>query len=139
MPVNFARRCLSLSLFLLAFPACGLLQPGQRLLHIEIEQDGKLVFSGIRGVPDSTPVKQMWDVVGGIPFKAAGDEVAGATDQDAESANLTGKVVIRIKHVDRILAETTVSQLQLTRSADKATWVLAADEAERIRRQVNSR
>ncbi len=36
--------------------------PGQRLLTVQIESDGNVVYEGIRGVPDNTPVFEMWDV-----------------------------------------------------------------------------
>jgi len=92
MQTKLIRVWLPLSLFLLALSACGLLQPGQRLLQIEIEQDGKSVFSGIRGVPDSTPVKQMWDVVDDVPFEAAADVVPGTADSDTDSLTLAAAV-----------------------------------------------
>jgi hypothetical protein len=47
MQTSLVRVWLPLSLFLLALSACGLLQPGQRLLHFEIEQDGKLAFVAV--------------------------------------------------------------------------------------------
>ena len=137
MQHNLVRLCPALLLFLLALSACGLLQPGQRLLHIEIEQDGEPAFSGIRGVPDSTPVKRMWDVLDDVLFEASADVVAGTTDRDADSVTLTGKVVIRIKHVDRILAETTISELQLVRTDSTPPWTLAAGEGERVRSKAN--
>ena len=139
MQLNLVRLCLPPLLFLLAVPSCRFPHVGQRLLDIEIEQDGKPAFSGIRGVRDDMPVKQMWDVLGDVPFEASGDEVPGTTDRDADSVTLTGKVLIRIKHVDRVLAETTVSELKLVRSGGTPTWMLAAGEGQRIRGQVSGR
>ena len=135
MQTNLLRVWFPLSLFLLALPACDALHPGQRLLHIEIEQDEKLAFSGIRGVPDSTPVKRMWDVLDDVPFEASDNAVPGTADSDAASVKLTGKVLIRIKHVDRVLAATTISELKLVRSGGSAAWTLAAGEGRRIRGQ----
>ena len=137
MQLHLVRLCLPLLFFLLGVPSCELPHVGQRLLHIEIEQNGKPAFSGIRGVRDDMPVKQMWDVLGDVTFEASGDEVLGTTDKDADSVTLTGKVLIRIKHVDRVLAETTVSELKLARSGGTSTWMLAAGEGQRIRGQVN--
>lgn len=157
MQTNRVHLWFSSSLMLLAIPACGLLQPGQRLLHFEIEHDGKLAFSGIRGVPDSTPVKRMWDVVGDVPFEAAGDVAPGVADSetasvaptgevvvrskhvDSISVTLTGKVLIRIKHVEVVLAETAVSELKLVRAGSTSSWTLAAGEGERIGRQASGR
>ena len=137
MQTKLIRVWLPLSLFLLALPACGLLQPGQRLLHIEIEQEGDSVFSGIRGVPDSTPVKRMWDVLDDVRFEAAAYVLPGTVDSDTDSLTLSGKVVVQIKHVNTVLAETSVSELKLVRSVGTSTWTLAAGEGQRIRQQVN--
>jgi hypothetical protein len=137
MQFNLVRLCAPLLLFLIAVPSCGLPHVGLRLLHIDIVQDGTPAFSGICGVPDDTPINQMWDVLGDVPLEAFGDEAPGTTDKDADAVTLTGKVLIRIKHVDRVLAETTVSELKLVRSGGTSTWTLAAGEGERIRRQIS--
>lgn len=137
MQSSLVRVCLPLLLFLLAVPSCRFPHVGQRLLDIDIVQDGKPVFSGIRGVPDDTPVKQMWDVVDDVQFHASGDEVPGTTDNGADSVTLTGKISIRIKHVDNFLADTTVSELKLVRSGGSPTWTFATGEGQRIRQQVN--
>ena len=137
MQLNPGRLCLPVLLFLIAVASCRFPHVGMQLLDIDIVQDGKPVFSGIRGVRDDMPVKQMWDVLGDVPFEASGDEVPGTTDRDADFVTLTGKVLIRIKHVDRVLAESTVSELKLVRSGGTSTWMLAAGEGQRIRGQVN--
>jgi hypothetical protein len=77
------------SLMLLAIPACGLLQPGQRLLHFEIEQDGKLAFSGIRGVPDYRAHRRAW-----IPRGAPGRGQVAAWE---ERTGISGRTYNRVK------------------------------------------
>jgi hypothetical protein len=137
MQFNLGRHCLPLLLFLLAVPSCRLPHVGQRLLHIHIVQDGKPVLSGIRGVPDNTPVNQMWDVIDDVSLETSANELLRTDENDADSLTLTGKVLIRIKHVDKVLAESTVSELKLVRSGGTSTWTLAAGEGERIRKVVN--
>lgn len=137
MPLNLVRLCLPPLLLLLAVPSCRFPHVGLRLLDIDIVHDGKLAFTGIWGIPDNTSFKQVWDVLGDVPFKASGDEIPDTTDKDTDSVTLTGKVLIRIKHVDRVLAEAELSELKLVRSGGRSTWMLAAGEGQRIRGQVN--
>jgi hypothetical protein len=139
MQLNLVRLCLPLLFFLLGVPSCRFPNVRLRLLDIDIVHDGKLAFIGIWGIRDNTSFKQVWDVLGDVPFEASGDEIPGTTDKDADSVTLTGKVLIRIKHVDKVLAETTVSELKLVRSDGTPMWMLAAGEGQRIRGQVSGR
>ena len=98
---------------------------GQRLLTIQIEVDGKVMFEGIRGVPDTMAVNDMWDVLSDVSFEAR-------TDQ-APSAELNGNVIVRIKHVDRELATAQLNTLSLQSDPSGSKWVIGKDESERIK------
>lgn len=118
-----------LILFCLALPSCGHL--GQRLLHIEIELDGQVTFEGIRGVPDNMPVDEMWDVLGDVHFEIDEDAVSHL---DALTQDLTGSIVVRIKHVDDELGMASLSSLSLSREAIGSSWLLGDGETDRVKR-----
>jgi hypothetical protein len=105
--------------------------PGQRLLTIQIESDGNVVYEGIRGVPDSTPVDGMWEVLGDVPFEPTDTQAHRTEDENANERTLNGTVVLRIKHVDKELASASVEELALHYSDGK--WLLDAAEVSRIK------
>jgi hypothetical protein len=111
--------------------SCG--HVGQRLLHIEIELDGKVVFTGIRGVRDDMPENQMWDVLPEVVFEVAAGPDGPGEDGGEKSRTLTGKIVVRIKHVDRELASTTLPSLTLSREPGSKSWSLSRAQAERVK------
>jgi hypothetical protein len=98
---------------------------GQRLLTIQIEHNGRPAFEGTRGVPDNMPVNRMWDVLDDVPFTA--------NTEQPHTNELSGDVVVRIKHVDRELASAKLEQLTLRPDADRLSWSLDQDETERIK------
>jgi hypothetical protein len=121
-----------LALFFLAVTSCG--HVGQRLLHIEIERDGKIAFEGIRGVPDNMPVEQMWDVLGDVPFETTADSLG----TDVRTFALDGNVVVRIKHVDRELGLASLTTLSLHRDATSSSWRLSDGETGRVKQAVTN-
>ncbi|MEO1527259.1 MAG: hypothetical protein AAFX06_17605 [Planctomycetota bacterium] len=110
---------------------------GQRLLKYEIEVDGQVRYIGMRGVVDSTPVEEMWNELGQVVFEpvqsATTPAVNPAGDEEVSGARLLeGKIVVRIRHVDRELA--TASLPKLTIPADQAaSWNLEDLDVQRIR------
>jgi hypothetical protein len=104
--------------------SCG--HVGQRLLTIQIELDGQVVFEGRRGVPDNMAVDKMWDVLADVSFKAK-------TEQQPPD-EINGDVVVRIKHVDRELTSAKLKTLSLRPGVNDSTWSLGKDEAERVKR-----
>jgi hypothetical protein len=117
---------------LLLFTTASCVHVGQRLLTIQIELDGQVAFEGIRGVPDNMPVEQMWDVLDDVSFKSVDTETTSRlSDQKARS--LEGRVVVRIKHVDRELANTSLTSLTLAKDTTGGSWLLPADEVKRIK------
>ena len=117
-------------------PVCGLCvlllvacaPPGQRLLRFEIELDGEVMFTGIRGVPDQMPVDEMWHVLSEVSFEAAPANTVQAT----ASESLSGEIVVRIQHTGETLASATLEALALTRDSANATWHLSETEASRV-------
>lgn len=107
--------------------------PGQRLLTIQIEVEGNPEYEGVRGVPDSTPVAQMWDVLGDVRFKPTTTKASSQNAAPLDSQVLEGAIVVRIMHVNDELA--TASRSKLTLRYDDATdaWKLEQTEVERIR------
>jgi hypothetical protein len=120
-------------LLCIALAVTSCVHVGQRLLHIEVELDGKVAFEGIRGVPDNTPVEQMWDVLNGVPFEMTADYADSLSDPDEQTRTLNGNVVVRIRHVDHELAVASLSSLALERGGSDSSWFLSDGEANRVK------
>ena len=84
-----------------------------------------MAFEGKRGVPDNTPVDEMWNELGEVSFKA---KTAGPVSEE-----LDGDVVIRIKHVDRELAKVSLTALSLQADTAESAWSIDSAEGERIK------
>ena len=127
---HLLRRVLLAAPLAMALAGCG----GQRLLTIEILQDGKVVLSGIRGVPDSTPVDPMWNELDDLEFESS--KKLPGDDEGSDATTLAGESIVRIRHTDNVLAEKKVSDLKLTKvkDKDKHLWKLADGEADRVRK-----
>jgi hypothetical protein len=108
---------------------------GQRLLHIEIECDGDVVFTGMRGVRDDMPVEEMWNTLSDVPFELAADSTVTVTGEDEQTCKLTGNVVVRIKHVESELAAISLSSISLTRNEENDSWSLSKDQSEQFRNE----
>ena len=116
---------------LLATVSC--LHYGQRLLTIQIERDGQVVFEGIRGVPDNMPIKEMFDVVGSVAFKSTAADTKASGGSETQARSLAGKIVVRIKHVDLELASATLETLSLHSDATGAAWSIGETEVARLK------
>jgi hypothetical protein len=106
---------------------------GARLLHVQIEVDGVTTLEGIRGVPDNMPVEEMWDVLTKVPFQPTGGATATPDSADAKTWSLSGTIVVRIKHVDRVLASATLTSLSLNKDMSGTAWSLPRNEVSRIK------
>ena len=111
----------------------GCLPAGQRLLSVEIELNGQVVFEGIRGVPDSTPRIEMWDILPDTPLRATDDASELIRDEQTTLAD----AVVRISHVESTLLSANVESLQLVAS-DQQTWRISAANADQIRKSHES-
>jgi len=126
---------------LLSAVSCTQEHVGQRLLTIQIELDGDVVFQGIRGVPDDMPNGEMWKVLGSVSFETTGTggenahiglSVEAVTGTPVIS--LEGDVVVRIKHVDReMLLPIPLERLSLKQEGKSfSSWFLEEVEVQRI-------
>ena len=130
---NYTRICLAALLCLLVTSLSCMPTPGQRLLTVQIDLDGNVVYEGIRGVPDNTPVVEMWDVLGDVPFEPTATENNGTEDGESNGRTLEGTIVVRIKHVNRELANASLEGLTLRSNDAEASWSLDAAEVARIK------
>ncbi|MHC5026642.1 MAG: hypothetical protein ACYTGR_07785 [Planctomycetota bacterium] len=113
-------------LLLLALASCA--PPGQRLLDVEIEVEGQVVFEGFRGVRDTMEVERMWEVIGDIAF----DPAAGTPLDSLEPVEvLEGMIVVRIRHTGDELATASLASVSLAMNPSTKTWSL--DDASRQR------
>lgn len=117
----------SLFLLLILLSGCSL---GQRLLTVEVRVDDEVRFQGIRGVVDSTPVPEMWNVVPDVPLSAA------AEAPDGSNCELNGNISIHILHGSRELTRADLKSVSLSRQDKNGRWFLkdtassAANETE---------
>lgn len=118
-----------LSIVLLAL--CTGCVPGQRLLTVQIEKDGAVVYEGFHGVPDTTPVPDMWDVLEDIPFEPIERGDSNADSEDVAERTMDGSIIVRIKHVDTVLATSDLKSLTVTSHQDG--WSLNSDQVSRIK------
>jgi len=125
----YTRSCIA-ALLCMSLSSCT--PSGQRLLTVQIESDGNVVFDGIRGVPDNTPVVEMWNVLGDIPFETTADDNS-ALDGEENARRLEGAIVVRIKHVDNELASASLKTLTLRSDDGGASWTLDGAEVKRIK------
>lgn len=107
--------------------------PGQRLLTVQAETDGSVVYEGMRAVPDSTPVVELWDVLDDVSFEPVAVEQE-FTDENANNPRvLEGAIVVRIKHVKNELADASIKKLTLRHAASENAWKIERTEIERIK------
>lgn len=99
---------------------------GQRLLTIEIELNGLVAFQGIRGVPDNLAIDKIWNIIGEVTFTSDSDQ--------PQTIELTGDIVVRIKHVESELANAKLEALSLERDTTNSGWRLQEGEAKRVKK-----
>jgi hypothetical protein len=119
-------------LFQFLIAALGLLttisctHAGQRLLTIQIELNGRVVFQGIRGVPDNLAIDKIWNIIGDVTFTSDSDQ--------PQTIELTGDIVVRIKHVESELANAKLEALSLECDTTNSGWRLQEGEANRVKK-----
>ena len=127
-----------LSIVLLAgvFALCIGCVPGQRLLTVQIEKDGAVVYEGFHGVPDTTPVPEMWDVLENIAFEPIERGGGNADAEDGAKQTMDGSIIVRLMHVDAVLATSELESLTITSLEDG--WSLDGDQVSRIKDSARS-
>ncbi len=107
--------------------------PGQRLLTIQIEVDGSVVYEGSRGVPDNTSVTEMWEVLGDVRFEPSHIESSSSKEGSDSIRFIEGEIVLRIVHVKDALADAQLDELKLRYDAEEDAWRLEKSEVGRIK------
>jgi hypothetical protein len=133
MPRNLLRCQLSHPLavvivFLSASPALA-----ARLLHVYIEQDGKVVAHTYYDDGGRADAATVWRYLKNPPIMVEEEATSISADaNDPLRGVLAGDVTIRIQHVDRVIAQARLSTLTLHR-LDEGTpaWFLPESEVER--------
>jgi hypothetical protein len=122
------RNYLPLTAIVIVLAGCSF--PGQRLLHVRLEQDGQLVCQGLFSVPDSFDQQATWQRLEGVSLEPVGELTPESSDPSRVVLN--GKIRVVLEHAGRpyALAETT----QLRLDADPAKpghWQLAPADVAR--------
>lgn len=106
-----------------------------RLLQVYIEQDGKVVahtYYEDNGLAEAATV---WRYLATPPIQVDEDIAQLEPDHSALETTLSGELVIRIQHADRLIAEAGLSSLTLQRTtAGSQAWFLPDSETERTAR-----
>lgn len=103
-----------------------------RLLQVFIEHEGVVVAHTYYDDNGRADAATVWRYLETPPIMVDDDVTAiNATVPDLE-ARLTGEVLIRFQHVDRVIAQARLSTLALRRSDGQTQrWFLSRSEAER--------
>lgn len=117
------------------FHACGILQPGVRLLHVDYRVEGELVLRTYYGDPDARRADDVWDYLSRRPMMVEEETCTVVPSaEDPLRAVLEGAVTVEVLHVERSLRRTEVPRLVLVRdSTDKLRWHLTKAERDRTR------
>jgi len=104
-----------------------------RLLQVHVECDGQLVLHTYYDDGGRADAATVWRYLGRRPIMVEEETVTVEPDaQNPLRATLDGDIHVRFSHVDRVLAQTELSQLTLMRSDDQSDmWFLAEQEVER--------
>lgn len=104
-----------------------------RLLDVYIEQDGNVVAHTYYDDGGRADAATVWRYLAEPPIMVE-DEVTSIvpTEEDPLIAVLSGDLVIKIQHVDRVIAEAPLSSLRLQRESEQTVaWFLPHTEVER--------
>jgi len=112
---------------------CGL-PPGQKVLTFEVEQNGKLLLATTFDASDSLSVDDLWKEATEVPFETKSTSAQlQPTANDPLLAELTGRVQVRLIHVDTLESEAKLLGMRLQRpSAESQAWSLADDQVARV-------
>jgi hypothetical protein len=104
--------------------------PGQRALHVRLEQDGQLVAKGFFSVPDSFDRQATWQRLEGVSLEP-GSELTPESS-DPSRVVLNGKIRVVLDHAGRPYALAETTQLRLDADpAKRGHWQLAPAEVAR--------
>ena len=73
----------------------------------------------------------MWDVLEDIPFEPIETGGDNADAKDGAKQTLDGSIIVRIKHVDAVVATSELESLTITSNEDG--WSLDGDQVSRIK------
>lgn len=103
-----------------------------RLLDVYIEQSGKVVAHTYYDDNGRADAATVWRYLARPPLMVDDDVTAIEVDQPTLEASLTGDMVIRFEHADRLVAQARLSTLKLQRTDEQTqAWFLSGSEVER--------
>ena len=106
-----------------------------RLLDVTIEQDGRVIAHTYYQDNGRADAATVWRYLASAPIMVDEDIDAVESDPAVLEVNLTGELVIRFEHVDRVIAEARLSALTLKRTnPNSQEWFLSDSEVERTAR-----
>jgi hypothetical protein len=103
-----------------------------RLLQVYIEQDGKVIAHTCYDDNGRADAAMIWRYLATPPIMVDEDIAAFEPDRRSLEVNLSGELVVRFQHTDRVIAQAQLSTLTLQRTdARTQAWFLPASEVER--------
>ena len=99
-----------------------------RLIEGTVTHDGIPILTVIHTANDSTPAAYLFRQVSGWQATEAGRKLLA----DGKQKVINGNITISLKHVDRVLVEATVKELELKAGKEQASWDLTPGSVEKV-------
>ena len=135
LPPRPPRRSVALLLLLAASCLLSGCMRGQRLITVQIQQDGKPVLECMYGLPDNWKIDRIWSQVAQENFHPVDVWVEATSTTDG--VILKGPLKIMVLHGTSTLATSELSELRLVEmSKQPPEWRLGPGEMERAAAQL---
>jgi hypothetical protein len=123
-------RCILAAMLMMCAILSGCSSPGQRLLHVHIENDGKLILRTQFAVPDNWDNHAAWHELEKQSFEPAGTLTPDSAAP--QQATLKGKVRLALVHAGAPFATANAEELRVVIDPAKTGhWRLAPGEMAR--------
>ncbi|MFO0906249.1 MAG: hypothetical protein U0939_24795 [Pirellulales bacterium] len=127
------RRSHAMGILLLSLSLLAGCTPGQKLVKVQIQQDGRTVLETMYGTPDDWKIDRIWMRAATVDFEAV--DSWGESTPTTDGVILQGKVRVVVLHVSRTIATADLSELRLVEtSTNPPKWRLGPGETERAAR-----
>lgn len=99
-----------------------------RLIEGTVTHDGTPILTVMHSANDHTPSAYLFRKVSGWQATEAGRKLLA----DGKQKVINGNITISLKHVDRVLVEATVKELDLKAGKDQGRWDLTSGSVEKV-------
>ena len=130
-------RLFPLAMLMIALACVGLsscAKTGQRIIHFEVKVDDKIALTGKRGIMDTKPIEEIWNVAPDVLFEMSKSylDSAGAPLEGSQTHEVKGNLVFRVRHVNQELAVSSITSLKF-KKANADSWSLSDGEVDLLK------